>query len=135
MLISSEQCLFIKKHHRRDIHGLKVPLDDVIYFEAEDGYVNVIFYKNKLVDTVIITSTLKKLSLLSSFTRIHRKYLINDKYLCTIKTTSYCGKGQYINNYSLMSSGERLPISRRYRAQVRRKFYQKAIIQKAHHVS
>lgn len=92
---------------------IQIPLDEVLYFRAEDKYILV----RHLAGEAIIEDSLKRLEpLCPAFVRIHRNSLLNPVYLRGIKRQA---NGQYC--VLLKQSDECLEISRRHLPEVRQR--------------
>lgn len=91
-----------------------IPVTDIIYFQADQKYVNLGYPKGK----ILIEESLKSLEneFFQLFLRIHRNALVAIQYLEGIEKNS---QGQY--SVKLRNTETRLDISRRYLPQVRKK--------------
>ena len=95
--------------------GLKlIPIEDVIYFQADQKYVTVRHTEGE----VLIEESLKSLEeeFAQRFTRIHRNALVADAYIEGLEKTI---EGHFC--IRMRSCDERLNISRRHSAAVRKK--------------
>jgi len=91
-----------------------IPVVDIIYFQADQKYINLGYTKGK----TLIEDSLKSLEIEFSdlFLRIHRNALVAIRYLEGIEKTS---EGQHC--IKLRNTETRFEISRRYLPQVRKK--------------
>lgn len=89
---------------------LKLDLEQVMYLEAQDKYVDIITLKKVHLIRQTITELEKELEG-HSFVRIHRSYLVNCKFIYRI------GK-----NKLFLDNGRELPVSRYRMAEVKKCF-------------
>lgn len=91
-------------------HGFTVVnLDDILRFEAESSYVNVVTLDGK---KVLISKTLKEFEdqlPVTRFFRVHKSHLVNLKF---VKEFSHVDGG-----YIILSNGEKIEVSRRKSAE------------------
>ncbi|MAA74011.1 MAG: DNA-binding response regulator [Salinisphaeraceae bacterium] len=108
-----------EKQGRRFVHAntrdglVRIPVDDVVYFMADQKYVSV----HHLHGTVLIEDSLRTLEteLDSGFMRVHRKALIAKKFIQGL------GKDETLGPVvRLRHADEPIPVSRRRLAEVRR---------------
>ncbi len=95
---------------------LRIPVPDIIYFQADQKYTTVYHVQGE----ELIEESLKHLEddLAPQFLRIHRKYLVNSAYIVGLER----GDAVSLHGAQLVvrHTGEKLPVSRRRLAEVRR---------------
>lgn len=102
---------YIHAHTREG--EVRVPVDEVIYFQAEDKYTTV----HHLYGSVLIESSLRTLEneLGDDFLRVHRKALVARRFIRGLARTGAGGA-----SLTLRHSDARVPVSRRRLGEVRR---------------
>jgi len=91
---------------RNAIDVVILPVDDIIYFEAEDDYVRVHTLGGKSYLKTDRMANLEQLLDRRNFCRIHRSYLLNISYLMKIEPYNKDSR------LAILKTGQRLPISR-----------------------
>lgn len=88
-------------------HGnaLILQLDDIIYIESFDDYVKLHSHDKTYIKKSTLNYFDQQLAQ-QGFTRIHRSFLVNRKYVLSIHTD------ENRNHFAQLSNGESLPISR-----------------------
>ncbi|WP_350288357.1 LytTR family DNA-binding domain-containing protein [uncultured Croceitalea sp.] len=97
----------------RGKHQFKAYPEKIIYFKSEDNYVKIVYLdKNKCLKSDLIRLTLvsveNQLKSYSQFTRIHRSYIVNLKFL----------KNNAVRDFVEVVVGSdflQLPVSRKYK--------------------
>ena len=90
---------------KSEYKNVNIPLDDILYIEAMDNYVNI---RRKGADPVLTQMSLKDLSDMlpkDRFARIHRSFVVPLDRI-----------SKYSSRNVLLSSGEELPVGRVYSA-------------------
>lgn len=90
---------------KSEYKNVNIPLDDILYIEAMDNYVNI---RRKGADPVLTQMSLKELSDMlpkDRFARIHRSFIVPLDRI-----------SKYSSRNVLLASGEELPVGRVYSA-------------------
>lgn len=90
---------------KSEYKNVNIPLDDILYIEAMDNYVNI---RRKGADPVLTQMSLKELSDMlpkDRFARIHRSFVVPLDRI-----------SKYSSRNVLLASGEELPVGRVYSA-------------------
>lgn len=90
---------------KSEYKNVNIPLDDILYIEAMDNYVNI---RRKGADPVLTQMSLKELADMlpkDRFARIHRSFVVPLDRI-----------SKYSSRNVLLSSGEELPVGRVYSA-------------------
>lgn len=100
---SSGQCIVVKQ----DYSNINIPLDDILYVEAMEGYSKIFRASGSCVITRMILKNLSAMLSPDDFIRIHRSFIISRS-----KVKSFNKQEVYLNN------GTSLPIGRQYAADI-----------------
>jgi len=100
---TSERLHRLVVKHRNNI--LIIPVEDILYFEAQDDFVNIVTSEGKYLKQKRMKELEETLPN-ESFIRIHRSYIINLEFL---KQVELLEKESYL---AILKNGEKLPISR-----------------------
>ncbi|MGJ8668028.1 MAG: LytR/AlgR family response regulator transcription factor [Oceanococcus sp.] len=101
---------------------LRIPVEDIIYFLADQKYTTVYH----LQGDVLIEESLRHLEddLVPPFLRIHRKILVNTSYIVGLERSD--NQGLHGAQLSLRHCNDKLPVSRRRLAEIRRLLFKNA---------
>jgi len=92
---------------KQEYNNVTIPLDDILYIEAMEGYSKIFRVSDKCVVSRVILKNISTLLPETNFIRIHRSYIVS---MSKIKT--------YTKQGLTLVSGIALPIGRQYRAKV-----------------
>jgi len=97
--------------------SLKVDLDSIAYFQADDNYVDIIsltkeMKERKLVLRVTIKNLTNQLKTQNQFIRVHRKYIVNLRYATNLEKEQI--------TMSLGESSIEIPVSQKYQEEISR---------------
>ena len=101
---------------------VRIPVEDIIYFLADQKYTTVYHLQGE----VLIEESLRHLEddLVPPFLRIHRKVLVNTSYIIGLERGD--SEGTHGAQLSLRHCDEKLPVSRRRLAEIRRLLFKNA---------
>lgn len=100
---TTSQCIVVK----RDYNSVTIPIDDILYIEAVEGYSKIFRTSGECVMSRILLKNILTLLPHESFVRIHRSYIVSKS-----KIKSYTRQEISLNN------GTVLPVGRQYAAEI-----------------
>ncbi len=92
---------------KQDYNNINIPVDDIIYIEAMEGYSKIFRVSGACVVTRMILKNLAAMLSPDDFIRIHRSFIVSRS-----KVKSFNKQEIYLNN------GSTLPVGRQYAADI-----------------
>ena len=100
---TTSQCIVVK----RDYNSVSIPIDDILYIEAVEGYSKIFRTSGECVMSIILLKNILTMLPTEAFIRIHRSYIVSKS-----KVKSFNKQEIALNN------GIVLPVGRQYASEI-----------------